>query len=382
MTAVAVEAETEVSLGFKVPRSVMFSLLTKALAVVPTSDNLEVLKHFQLRAEGGKLTVASTDTQLAVMAVASLVEIETEGVAVFPAVRLIGLVKEAADGDIEFSVTGREADIRSGHATWSLKLADPKDFPALPVFEEFDFAPIPRTDLVLALNATRAAVSQDAMRPNLNIVSVKSGSFESSDGVRYHRVSLSSDIGDVQIPANALDDLLALLQNSEASEVLVGQDSTLVAFRLGEDVYTAQKLVATFPDMEKAILKPAQANKLELKVDRLELMAAVRRVRVTADAETSAVTMSVEDKSLDLVTKDRSGSWGRESLPCAWTGTESMEVTVNHRHLLEALGVVTADTVSLMLGAGTKTKPAPILVQSPDTVALAVLSQLRKEFTG
>ena len=85
-------------------RGTLQSLLEKAAMALPTRDMTAILKNFQFQAFPDKVQVVATNLELAVVASSTLVKVNSTGVAVFPAKRLMDLVKEAEDGDVTITV--------------------------------------------------------------------------------------------------------------------------------------------------------------------------------------------------------------------------------------------------------------------------------------
>lgn len=369
------------NLRFETKKFVLQALLEKASSVLPTKDIMPVLKNFQLEAEGGRVRVAATDLELSVVASTEMVKIPRQGTAVFPGKRMLELVKEAEDGEIIVDVKDGTAHIQVGRATWDLKLNDGTEYPALPDIDQIEFHSVSRSKFLEALNSVRYAAATDTVRPSLMMVDITEGRMRAADGVRFQQVDISGwpESLDIQIPINAVDDLVKLLRTTELNAVEIGDSESHIVFRVGADVFIANKLMAVFPDVDEVLLKPALANDEELRVDRNDFVAAIKRVRVTADEETSAVVLSLENDSLTVKSHDKFGNTASETVDVSWSSGEK-EVAFNHVHLLDMLNMADVKTCHFYLGKDLKTRKAPIMLKDEETGMIGILNQIRIDF--
>ena len=210
------------------------------------------------------------------------------------------------------------------------------------------------------------------------MLDITDNKMRASDGVRFQQADIEFPF-DCQIPISAVDDLVKILRTTEAPNIETGEDDDSLLFRIGSDVFIAQKLNAVFPDMDDQLLKPALANDQDLHVDRQELISAIKRVRITADTETSAVGFTLTKGKMLVSAKDKYGSESWEELDAKWEGAEK-RITFNHQHILDMLGMADVKSCHFRLGTDTKTRPAPILLQDTESGLLGILNQLRSDF--
>lgn len=366
------------NLKFTTKQFALQVLLDKAASVLPTKELLPVLANFRLEVTDGRISVVATDLELSVLATTEMVRVETEGVAVFPGRRMLAIVSEAGDGDLECDVVDGTAAITVGKTSWSIKLQDGSDYPELPKVDGLEFHKIEKTPFQAALGSVRYAASTEASRPALMMVDVKGGSVRASDGGRYQEASFDPDFDlDFQIPLGAVDDLLKLLRSTEVTAVEVALSNHHLVFRIGSDIFLASKLMLEFPDMDKQIRDPAMANDQELVLDREALLRAVRRVRITADPETSAVVLQLTKNGCVVRSQDKRGNHSEEALEATWAGSKR-SVVVNHRFLMDLLRMVDTPTCSFWLGAETKTRRSPLLLKTE--AGMGIVNQMRMDW--
>lgn len=356
------------------------SVLEKAASVLPTRDVMPVLKNFLIEASAGKVRVVATDLELSVVAETEMVLVNTGGSAVFPGKRLLDIVKEAEEGDLRLTVEQGEATVEVNRSHWTIKLQEGEDYPPIPDDESLEFVPVKRSEVLDGLNAVRYAAARDGIRPTLMLIDVSEGRMRAADGVRFQQVD-TPNLPDIQIPVNAVEDLVKLLRTTEAEEVEIGDAEDHLVFRVGSDSFLCNKMVAEFPDVDQVLLQPALANDMELHVDREELVAAVKRARITADEESNAIAIRLTKNAMEIAARDKFGNDSSVLLDCAWDGPDH-EVGLNWRHLLEMLSMADVKSCHFYLGKDGKTRKSPILLRDEETGLLAVLNQVRLDWAA
>lgn len=352
------------------------ALLEKAATVVPSRDIQPMLRNFLVEAEQGQLRVTATDLELSVVAVNELVVVEKPGTCVLPAKQMLSIVHEAEDGNITVEVEKGEAKITVGRASWNLRVADSGEYPPLPAESEIEFCMVDRPRFVATLSAVQYAASRDALKPGYMMIDVNKEKMRAADGIRFQQMN-APGVPDMQIPIGAVGDLLKLLRATEVPKIAIGQDEYQIVFKVGVDMFMAARMTATFPNVDEVLLAPVQLNDQELTCVRSELVSAIRRTRITADEETSAVVLAISQDGVQVSAADKYGSSSVESVDCEWKRADR-KASFNCNHLLEMLEHVESKNVTLKFGKDTATHPSAVCIEGPDG-ARGVLHQLRVE---
>lgn len=360
----AAEPELAEILSFQIKKFVLQVLLEKAITVVPVRDVMPVLKCFQFQVDRQRLRVVASDLEMSLIASTPMVTVTQPGIVCFPAKKLLEVVKSAEDADVHVRVKGTTARISIGRAAWTLQLPGGHDYPAMPAITEAEFTFVGRRLLLDAIHAVRYAASRDPSRSNLNIIDVRDGKLTACDGSRIQQIKIPSLTSNLRIPMSAVDDLIRLLKINDLEFVDVGQSNDKLIFRFGSDVFIVNKFDAQFPDMEAQMLRPALENRHNLECDRAELTDAIRRVRINADAESSAIALDFDDTALTISAKDKYGNTATETIDADWNGRGKRTVMVNHKFLADMIATYGEDTLTFRLGDDTKTRRTPLLLQS------------------
>jgi len=378
--APATRHTTSLGLAFTVKRFILGLLLDRAATVVPTRDVMEVLNNFQLDARPGRLRVIASDMEQSMIATTELVTVTEPGVIVFPAKKLLGIIREAEDGDVAFRVSAGTAHITIGRTTWTNRLQGGEDYPAMPEVTEVVMTAVDRTEFATALDAVRYAACKDVARASLMMIDIRDSKLTACDGSRFQQAAMCTFPFAFQLPIAAADRLLKLLAKSDVTEIGIGQSDHHLIFRLGADVFVVNKLMAQFPDMEASLLRPALANRHPLTVDRRELLVALKRTRINADPETSAIALRLAAGTVTVVARDKYGNDATETIDAGWTGPERT-VVVNHQFLADLISAHHGQTLTLQLGDDTKTRKAPVMLRA-DTGAVGVVQQMHSDWVG
>lgn len=367
-------------LQFEAKVFVLRALMEKASSVLPTKDLMPVLKNFQVEVGPGQLRILATDLELSVIATTEMVTTQQGGVAVFPGKKMLDIIREAEDGDVIVQVQEGVARLQAGRAVWDIRLMDGSDYPPLPVEDELEFHEIDRVHFLGAISMVRYAAATESIRPSLMMIDVTEGKLRAADGVRFQQVDLGDKMPlNIQIPIGAVDDLVKLLRTTDVDTIGIGESEHQLVFRVGTDIFIANKMIAQFPDIESILLKPALGNDKELTVDRSELLDAIKRVRITADPETSAIVLKLSAGLLRLEARDKFGSGSYEDLDCGWSSGER-ELVVNHKYLTDMLTMADVKTCSFWLGADVKTKKSAVLLKDTETGMLGIIQQMKADW--
>jgi DNA polymerase III subunit beta len=375
------DVETQQVLAFDIKKFVLQTLLEKAITVVPTRDVMPVLKCFQFNVDPQRLRIIASDVVMSLIATTSMVSVSQPGTAVFPAKKLLDIVKSAADGDVNITVKGTTARIVIGRTSWTLQLQGGDDYPLMPAITEAAFTQIDRKAFAEALTAVRYAASRDPSRANLNIIHITDGKLTACDGIRIQQIQIKDFNVDLRIPINAVDDLLRLLKISDLDTIYVGQSDDKLIFRFGSDVFITSKFFAQFPDMENQMLRPALSNRHTLDVDRAELIAAIRRIRINADINSSAIALHLERNELTITAKDKCDNTASETIFANFSGTPRT-IVVNHVYLTDMIKTHGDTTCSFRLGDDTKTRRTPLLLRHPTNGSIGVVQQMLADWLG
>lgn len=366
-------------------KSALQPVLDKMLKVTPSSSSVPILSYIRVDAEPDSLTLTATDLKSSLVVSVPHAVVSEPGALLLPAQKLSQILRSAVSASLLVKVDDGSdlAMLQGGPTRWNLNTLPVSMFPDIPQLQEAEVHEVDRQELLTALNAVRSAAATESFRPNLMQIGISSGKVRASDGIRYHEASLgNAEMIDIAIPAHVLEDLIVMFRGSSSATVEIGvpEGGTSLIFHVDDDVLTTRCLTSPFPDVAQAFLIPTMANKDVLKVSREALRGALRRVRITSEISTQAVTLEVfkEDfQRMDVSARQKDGSWSQETVSVEWPGGDR-KLMFNHEHLSHLLTTFDSDDLELRLGPDQKAKPSPVLIQADGRSG--VLNQLRMEW--
>lgn len=361
-------------MSFEIDKTALSNLIKRTLSVVPISPSLPSLSNFLVSTYGSSLQLAATDLNTAVMSVAKKgVQVGDSGKALLPARRLAAIVKELDSNEkISIGVQNNVAVILSDKAKWTVSLQKLSSYPTLNFSAKL--SKYSRVALLTAIEKIKFAASTNPAQPALTVINGELGKLTASDGQRLQQIVLEKELPfPLVLPASKLDLLIKALKDSQIDYLSLGQNEKYTIFATDMNVTALARVSTKFPNVEKAILKPAMENDQELIIDRRALIEAVKKVKVSSDSELGLITLAISSTIIEVRAKDRSGNEAQAQISGGiWSSTPRL-VTLSHKDLLDMLYSHDSDKCSVMLGSDTKIKKLPVLVR--DSGLTSVLHQ-------
>lgn len=321
--------------------------LQKVLPAVPTKSTMAVLEHFLVTLKGSELTFTASDPELSI-ALTILVAGEVDGALLIPARQFNDLVKELGSaGTVEITADEMTnlVDVRTPTGSYEMKGLSANEYPSIPAFGEWTQATIKRDDLARMANKTVFAVSTEEYRPSMTGVFFQfnggTATAVATDGFRMSRVIVQAGANpfptnlECIIPARAVE----LLRKVDTDAVM-DVSTTHARFTVGMQTITTRLVDEKYPPYQNVI--PADNDKT-LIVNQREVLAAIKRVSLFANANTKHVRFSIDERVLSVHSEDEdSGGKGTETIPCEFSHN-GFVVGFNYRFLEEAIKNITAD---------------------------------------
>lgn len=371
-------------MGMKVicDRAALLEAVNLASAVTASRTPRPQLTCVKLTAHAdGELTVAATDSEIALRLTIASVDVQEPGEALVPADKLRQIVSaEDAEATLSLTAEGDAVHIKGEDADFTLHGYPPADFPAMPDFQAavaggagqnparatFEHTAGPLSDIIQrTLFATARENSRYAINGVLLRRDGKKLEMVATDGRRLAlcRATLPGAGTDEPvtciIPSKALNTIQKLLSDpAETVEVAILDNQAMFNIGVGDDG-TARATLATnlvegaFPPYEDVIPKDQD---IKVTFDRDVLASAVRRAALLTNEESRGVRMTFKggDKLLELAS--RAPQMGEANVRVELAGYEGgdIEIGFNPAFVTEALKVISDPNVVLELKAPNK----------------------------
>lgn len=373
--------------SFRTKSHVLRTLAAYAATAMLSSGSVAALGCLRLRVGQDFIEAAATDMDRTVIVTSQAVYCECDPKAYFeafiPARKLLAVLKELPDADVSVEVNGNRAVVGSSGGTWVLALPDASDYPALLDPYQLHWENYSRDKFLTALKSVRHAVCKNGSMPAYAQVEVKNhdgyATLTAADSLRFARARLAPFPADMCIPSSILDNLVKLLSWGKSEDIRVAATDDHLAFRVGPVMLAVARRSTGFPDTDNLLLKPTEEYGHELSVDRDELLAAVKRVRVNADENTSAIALLVSGDLLTVAAGDKFANSASEVIHASWDGKDRA-LCVNHQALADTAAAHPDKTCKFRLGTDVGMRRSMLLLQSDGLVQ--VMSQMSQKLAG
>lgn len=350
------------TMELKLDRGPFLAALYKAQGVIDRKSTVNVLSHVLLESTGdGQIRLTGTDYDVLLQAEVSA-EVLEGGTACINGKSLFDVVKSVSDGAVHLQVLPNHwVELSAGRSRFKLAGISAEDFPEVPAPAEVVWLGVPRATLKDLIDKTAFSVSDDETRMNLNGVffKVDKGSADgqavltmvSTDGHRLSKVDTEIEVGgyagqhfEAIVHKKGVQEIKRLL-DEEVERLEVGFAKNLILFKAGGTTFTVRQIEDTYPDYQRVI---PDASPVKLTVDRQAMIAAVRRIAILTSSKTYIIKMELEPGRMAFTTSNPDYGEGRDEIDVDYDG-EGMVIGFNYTYLLDVLGVLKDERVSLEL---------------------------------
>lgn len=319
--------------------------------IINNNNTLPILDNFLFNLDTNSLTVSASDLETTV---SSKLEVESSdtGSVCISAKLLLETLKTFPEQPLTFNVADNNTiEISSEHGKYTLAYADAEDFPKTIELNDSMSLEIQGDVLATAIGKTIFASGNDDMRPVMNGVffqfSTEKLVFVATDAhklVRYTREDINaSETAEFIMPKKPLNLLKNILMGSE-EEVTIEYTNTNAKFSFGYTELICRLIDGKYPNYE-AVIPTENPNKLV--IDRSRFLNSARRISIFSNKTTHQIRLKLAGAELNISAEDLDFSnKAEERLTCDYQG-DDIEIGFNSRFLLEMLGNLNSDEVSL-----------------------------------
>jgi DNA polymerase-3 subunit beta len=337
---------------FSISSTTLYKHLVALYGAVVSNPLIPILENFLFEITNGKLKITASDLQTSII---TELELDVEGntsVAV-PARILLDTLKNLPEQPIRFYIDdgAYSISIKSDMGQYNLAGENATDFPEIPEIATKAAIYLPAGILKRAIQQTIIVTSHDELKPAINGVymSFHEGSFtfvatDIHRLIRYTRTDITAiEHPSFIIPRKTLVLLNGLL-SSDKQEVQISFGTNNVHFKLDNIRMVARLIDEKYPDYENVIPKK---NPNKLVINRLALLASLRRLLVYTNKITHQVKFTLAVDSLDILAEDFNfDNKAKELLDCEYQGEAGLEIGFNAKSLVEMLHNLNSDEVT------------------------------------
>ncbi len=359
----------------RIARDELLTGLQRVQGVVEKRNTMPILSNILLEAKSDGVDIIATDLELGMRGLYKAT-VKEPGSITLSARKLYEILKELPSGEIDLTVGANNwATIQSGKSQFKIVGLPSTEYPALPSIEREGLTPLSGAGLANLIRKTLFAVGDNDARYILNGLLVTLTVSDKKTTLRLvgtdgHRLAVADqetsqpagkegpkEIKAI-IPKKAALEMRHLLEEGDG-EPLIGFTKNLMIFRKSGLLLTSRLMEGTYPNYQQVIPKDKEQDK-RVTASKPELEGALRRVAVLSRDKTNAVKVTFSSGKITLFSSNPDFGEATEELPAQYKG-ESLTTGFNARYLLDVLGIVDGESVTLQMDAPL----SPCLVREP-----------------
>jgi DNA polymerase-3 subunit beta len=320
-------------------------------AAIPAREVKPILKNVKAIADDGRCTLMATDMEVGIRLDVQGLTIQEPGEAIMPANKLVAILREARDEELEIEADPSACLVRGSSLEFEMPSEDPAQFPDIPTFAEDRYHELPAGVLREMIRRTVFAAASETGRYSMTGVlwELEEGvaRLVATDGKRLalmqgpaqgHGGHTTKGQPSV-VPTKAMNLLERNLQDDPEELVRVCLRPNEVLFRTGRSVIYSRLVEGRFPDYRLVLPKKA-ASKVPLAPEAFQ--AAVRQAAIMTEEESKRVVFKFAKGKLTLQAQGATAGRSKVELPVEYDG-KAVEIAFNAAYLVEMLRILPGD---------------------------------------
>ncbi len=334
---------------FTIARSSFLEALLKIQNVVAARSTLQILSNVMIKAEGDALQLTTTDLDISVRCSVAA-KIADEGATTLPVRRLVGIVRELPEQEIEIVVSDDDiATVQCGSSYFKIIGLAVREFPPIPMPEGSFCYRIEAGTLREMIRKTSYAVSGDETRRVLTgiLMAFKDGKLTlvATDGRRLALAEQEIEFPpesetEIVLPSKAAAELLHIFGDNGDVRIYIQNGQAM--FEVGDSTLCTKLIDGTYPNYRQVI--PGGCDE-RVVIVREELITALRRVSLMKSEKSISARLTFGDNRLVIVWQNVEVGEARETVPVKYSGKE-IAMTFNPDYIMDPLRNLTADEIS------------------------------------
>ncbi len=341
----------------RLPRQEFFDALGAVAAVTSGRTTKPILSCVKVTTEADSVQLSATDGELALQLGVGSFAVEQPGETVVSADRLLSIIRELPDAEIQLETDDRHCVVRGEGSEFKIFTQTAADFPAITAFDDDPDLVIDGRELWRMINLTIYAAARETSRYAINgVLWEKEGKrlfLVATDGRRLARAGgsiMESTSADFQVivPAKALNVFERVFtpgRERDAWSLDMKVMPNQVLFRSGDRMLSTALVEGNFPKYQDVI--PKETSR-EARLNRVEFHGAVRRAALLTTEEARAVKLSFSDGQLVITAQSPEQGEARIEMPIEFDG-DPLEIGFNPAFVNDALKALSVDTVAIEL---------------------------------
>src|SRR6187401_3768076 len=325
--------------------------------IVERKNTIPILANVLLEAgSGGEIKMLATDLEVGLRSKCQAT-VSKPGSLTLPAKKLYEIVKALPETDVRIEEDKGGVKVAADRFDSRMQTLPREDFPTLPEPTGNISATLKRDVLRQMVSKTQFAITGEDTRYFLNgalfLLRPDAMGLVSTDGHRLAHINVAREAATgkakgseeevrVILPRKTLLELGRLLGEGEG-DILYERGENHLFFTLGDRLLISRMIDGQFPAFERVIPKN---NDKHVEFDRDRLTAAVKRVALLSNERSRAVKVQIDKGKVEIASSSPEFGEAKEILMVDYAGAP-VTICFNAQYVLDFLGVVETDTVSL-----------------------------------
>jgi len=335
-------------------RNALLTSLSAVVGVVERRHTLPILSNLLLEKKGDKLTVLATDLELQISTQLGA-QVGEDFAITIAARKLFDIVRALPDdAKVKLDTKDSQVVVSAGKSRFTLQTLPAADFPRVETGAGLGEAiRLPQKTLKRLLQLVQFAMASQDIRYYLNgmllVLGGKQLRVVATDGHRlsYAETELETEVEarEVIIPRKTVVELSKLLNDvDDAVALRIGANQVTITLP-GTELVT--KVVdGKFPDYQRVI--PVNQPR-HLKANRQSVMQALQRAAILSNEKFRGVRLVMSENTLGIVCNNNEQEEAADEIEVNYNG-DPLDVGFNVTYLLDGLGAVNSDEITLSLG--------------------------------
>lgn len=350
-----------------VSREVLLKPLQAVIGVVERRQTMPILANVLMIAKDGGVAITATDLEVELVASAE-VNVGTPGEITVPGRKLLDICRALPEGaEIALAQSGEKLGVRSGKSRFTLATLPAAEFPAVEDIQAADRLELSQDVLVRLLEKTHFSMAQQDVRYYLNGLLLETHEKQlravATDGHRLALCQVGLETGrkgavkQVIVPRKGILELQRLLSGEGSVTLELG--SNHVRIELDGIRFTSKLIDGRFPEYERVI---PQDTDNRLTADRQLFREALQRTAILSNEKYRGIRLVIRKNNVVLQAHNPEQEEAEEEFDVRYEGDE-IEIGFNVNYLLDALGAIDSEAVSLAVVDGNSS----CLIRDPES---------------
>jgi len=340
---------------FSAEREALLMPLQAVIGVVERRQTMPILANVLLIVGDDRVSVTATDLEVELVANMAIDGGEAGEVTV-PARKLLDICRALPErAVISLSLNGDKLSVRSGRSKFSLATLPAGEFPTVDEIAGGISTVMDQSALLRLLEKTHFSMAQQDVRYYLNGLLLETGeNYVRAVATDGHRLALcevaagGTEIAERQVivPRKGVLELHRLL--GAKGQVRVELGANHIRLQLEDIRFTSKLIDGRFPEYDRVI--PSDGDN-ELLASRDLLKAALQRTAILSNEKYRGIRLIIRRDGVVLQAHNPEQEEAEEELEVSYRG-EDIEIGFNVNYLLDALGAIDSEEVSLSVVDG------------------------------